>query len=72
MQRWDDTLWLFTEAEFKRLPDGIVLTSISGDTVTKGVDYINQDTRFGLIAFGIKNPTTHPEAELFSIFMLER
>lgn len=71
MQRWNDKLWLFTEAEFNQLPDGIVLTSIGGDTVTKGVDKIDMDTRFGHIAFGISNPTTHPEAELFTTFKLK-
>ena len=48
MNKWDDegkdSLWLFTENEFHRLPDGIVLECIDGDKVTKGVDEIDMDT----------------------------
>jgi len=70
MNRWDDKLWLFTPEEYCKLPDGIVLTSINGTTYIKGIDYIDMDVRFGHIAFGIESPTTHPEKELFAIFML--
>lgn len=71
MQRWNESLWLFTKEEFNQLPDGIVLTSIGGNTVTKGVDHIDMDTRFGHIAFGISNPTKHHESELFTTFKLK-
>jgi len=70
MNKWDETLWLFTPAEFEQLPDGIELTSINGDTVVKGTDYIDMDTRFGYIAFGITDPLNHPLAELFTKFKL--
>lgn len=52
---WDDRpdrLWLLTPAEFERVPDGATLTCINGKTAVKGVDYIDQDTRFGCIAWG--------------------
>lgn len=51
---WDDekTLWLITPEEFARLPDGFELTAINGDTAIKGKDYIDQDTRFGHLAWG--------------------
>ena len=65
MHRFDDKLWLFTPEEYNRLPNGTVLTSIMGETVTKGTDYIDMDTRFGHIAYGIKDPTTPEESELF-------
>lgn len=65
MHRFNDKLWLFTPEEYNRLPDGTVLTSIMGETVTKGTDYIDMDTRFGYIAYGIKDPTTPEESELF-------
>jgi hypothetical protein len=65
MHRWNDELWLFTPDEYKRLPNGTVLTSISGETVTKGVDYIDMDTRAGYLAYGIKDPKTKEESELF-------
>lgn len=70
MQRWNGSLWVFTEEEYNQLPDGIVLTCIGGETVTKGIDDIDMDTRFGHIAFGVYNPTQHPEAELFTTFIL--
>lgn len=71
MQRWDDTLWLFTPDEFRQLPDGIELTSINGHKEIKGKDYIDMDTRFGHIAYGVVDPLTHPESELFIKFKLQ-
>jgi len=65
MHRFNDKLWLFTPDEYNRLPDGTILTSILGETVSKGIDYIDMDTRFGHIAYGIKDPTTPEESELF-------
>lgn len=70
MHKWNDTLWLFTINEFNQLPDGIELTSISGDKAIKGTDEIDLDTRFGHIAFGVTDPAIHKEAELFTRFML--
>ena len=65
MIKWNENLWLFTVDEYNQLPDGIVLTSIGGDTATKGVDYIDMDVRFGHIAYGINGPLlNHPESEL--------
>ena len=51
---WDDekTLWLVTPEEFERLPNGFVLTCIYGETAIKGKDEIDDDTRFGHIAYG--------------------
>jgi hypothetical protein len=71
MISWDDTLWLFTKEEYEQLPDGIELTSINGDIRIKGVDEIDKDTRFGYLAYGVDNPATHPESELFTKFMLQ-
>jgi len=50
---WDDKLLLIPQSLYNRLPDGIILTSISGDVVTKGIEYIDQDTRGGMLAFGV-------------------
>jgi hypothetical protein len=44
---------LIQPAELTKLPDGIVLRSIFGETVTKGVDEINDDTRGGFLAYGL-------------------
>lgn len=38
---------------YDTIPDGTILTSISGRVVTKGKDEIDLDTRFGCIAFGL-------------------
>lgn len=76
MNKWDDegkdSLWLFTENEFHRLPDGIVLECIDGDKVTKGVDEIDMDTRFGHIAFGVRHPFEHEYRNLFLTFVLSQ
>lgn len=69
---FDGNLWLFTPEEFEQLPDGIVLECINGDYAKKGVDYIDGDTRFGYMAYGVRDPYTHPEAELFTKFMLSK
>lgn len=38
---------------FDKIPNGMVLTSISGEKKTKGKDYIDDDTRGGMLAYGI-------------------
>lgn len=48
----DENLWRITPEQFEDLPEGTELTSISGDKVIKGKDYIDQDTRGGYLAFG--------------------
>lgn len=72
MTRWDEEtgLYLFTPEEFTKLPNGIKLTSISKKTCTKGIDYIDQDVRFGHLAFGVIDPWNHPERDLFLTFIL--
>ncbi len=66
MVRWDENgLWLFTLVEFKQLPDGIELESIIGDKAIKGKDYIDDDTRGGYIAWGVRDPFHHELKELF-------
>jgi hypothetical protein len=61
--RWDDRddpLWLLTEAEYARVPDGATLVCISGETAVKGTDCIDQDTRFGCIAWGFLDSQLPP------------
>jgi hypothetical protein len=60
---WDkdeDTLWLLTPEEFLRVPDGLELVSILGDVKVKGTDDIDQDTRFGMIAWGFRESQLLP------------
>lgn len=70
MQRWDDNLWLITEKEFEKIPNGTELTCIDGTTVTKGVDYIDMDTRFGHLAYGFVDPLTHPLRDTLLFFRM--
>lgn len=53
--RWDDDseLYLIPLWVLQFVPDGTLLTSISGDTKIKGVDEIDLDVRFGCLAYGI-------------------
>lgn len=82
MIKWGKDLWLFTKEEFALLPDGIELEGIGGPTlngsdgrrgrkVIKGKDDVNMDTRYGYIAFGVRDPLNHPCAELFTTFILK-
>jgi hypothetical protein len=61
---WDDRpdkLWLLTPDEYDLLPDGVTLVCIDGKTGVKGIDYIDQDTRAGYIAWGLLNSQLPPE-----------
>jgi hypothetical protein len=55
MKLWDNDsdLWLLTPEEFAEVPDNIVLLSISDEPKVKGQDYIDDDTRFGVLAYGL-------------------
>lgn len=68
MQKWssETDLWLFTPEEFQYLPEGFELESISGERVIKGKDYIDDDTRFGHLAYGVRDPVNHCEGELLT------
>lgn len=72
MAPWNEELYLFTPEEYEQLPDGIELTSISGDNKVKGKDYIDMDTRFGHIAYGVNDPWNHPFKDLFLVFKLKQ
>lgn len=71
MHPWDENLMLFTPEELDQLPDGTELTAIDGDTVVKGKDVIDMDTRFGHTAFGVRDPWNHPLKDLFLIFKIK-
>ena len=46
-------LLLIPLALLDRLPEGLILTSIDGEKYTVGQDEIDDDTRFGLLAYGV-------------------
>jgi len=74
MSPWDDegenSLMLFTVAEFEKLPDGVELECIDGEKAIKGTDYIDMDTRFGHIAYGIRNPLNHKDKHVVLVAVL--
>lgn len=72
MQLWSEetNLWLFTPEEYSHLPDGFELESINGLKYIKGQGYIDQDTRFGHLAYGVRNPKSHPDADTILKVML--
>jgi len=59
--QWDDTeehpdgpLWLLTPDELKKMPEGLELEDIFGRKYIVGKHDIDDDTRFGYIAYGIR------------------
>lgn len=48
-----DKLYLLTLTEFDRLPDGVTVHCINGASKVKGLDYIDNDTRAGMMAYGL-------------------
>ena len=72
MQLWSEetNLWLFTPEEYAHLPDGFELESINGRKLIKGKDYIDMDTRFNCLAYGVRNPSSHPDADTILKVML--
>ena len=70
MIKFGPNLWIFTETEFDQLPDGIELTSVTGNKAVKGNDYIDLDKRFNHIAYGVSDPWNHKEKHLFLMFGL--
>jgi hypothetical protein len=74
MMKWSEqgNLWLLTPAEFDQLPDGIELGCIDDTTVVKGRDRIDDDTRAGHLAYGIRDPFEHPLREVFMEWYLRR
>lgn len=59
---WDkeQTLLLISPGILQSLPAGVRLQSILGKSVTTGQDYIDQDTRGGMTAFGFSQTPTTP------------
>jgi len=56
----DDLLWLLLPEELELLPAGTVVTDITGGTAVYGTDYIDTDTRGGLLAYGLLDSQLPP------------
>ena len=54
MRNFDKDLYLFPGCFLDFLPNGLKVYSIMGSEKIVGRDYIDNDTRFGLLAYGIK------------------
>lgn len=70
MEEGDNSLWLLTPDELAKLPEGTVLESISGKLRTYGADRIDGDTRFGHLAYGVRNPFKHKLKDIFLLMVL--
>lgn len=51
---WDGGLALIPGEWHRRLPAGLVLECISGEKAVVGKDYIDNDIRYGCLAYGIR------------------
>ena len=75
MQIWNSgkpkPLYLITPDELKLLPHGFVLTDIDGYTHVIGHDIIDNDTRGGHLAYGIRDPKNHPQKDQIMWFLLK-
>lgn len=52
--KWSETLALIPGEWYAALPKGLVLESIGGEVAEVGKDYIDDDIRYGCLAYGIK------------------
>lgn len=50
----EDPLWLLTPEQLDEIPDGTILHSIMGERAVFGKDVIDGDTRFGYLAYGLR------------------
>lgn len=71
MMQWDDTLWLFTVEELSQLPNGTEVVNILGKSAITGQDELDISTRYGMTAWGVRDPRSHDLAELFTFFQLK-
>ena len=44
---------LLTQSELDALPNGTEVICIDGNTLVKGKEYLDEDTRFGFLAYGL-------------------
>lgn len=53
MRNWDERLWLIPGEWHAALPAGMTLECIDGEQYVVGTDYIDDDIRFGMLAYGV-------------------
>lgn len=67
-----NSLWLLTPAELTKIPTGTVLECINKKFYTVGIDKIDDDVRFGHLAYGVRNPFEHEHKDIFLLMILEK
>jgi len=55
--KWKDDLYLIPFWLFELVPDGVEFTTINGETIVKGVDTLDIDSRMGMLSFGFDKRT---------------
>jgi hypothetical protein len=77
MVKWEDgkgseTLYLLTPAEMQQIPDGIMVTDIFNESFAKGSKPMDDDTRGGYLAYGVKNIFHHPDKTVRDLALIFR
>lgn len=76
MIKWEDedenSLWLLTPEELTKVPDGTKLECINKKMYTVGVDRIDDDIRYGHLAYGVRNPFNHKLKDIFLLMILAK
>jgi hypothetical protein len=57
---WDDNLFLIPGKWHSFIPAGFRLIAIDGEEVIAGLDHIDEDVRFGYLAYGIMTELRDP------------
>lgn len=68
----NDDFYLLSLKEYDQVPDGVELESVNGTKHVKGRDYIDLDTRFNYIAYGVRDIENHSQRNLLLTFLLKR
>lgn len=76
MVKWEDegenSLWLITPTELLKIPNGTELECINKKKYVVGIDRIDDDLRFGHLAYGVRNPFNHKLKDIFLLMVLEK
>lgn len=67
----EPNLRLLTIEEYHRLPNGVILESINGRRITKGIDCIVFDTRANYLAWGLNMNDYHEPPNRLLEFILK-
>jgi hypothetical protein len=60
LRRWNDDLWLFPAEWYDYIPDGTLVEDINGFVEEFSHGQTDDDRRFGVLAYGIRNGENAP------------